>query len=232
MFDADAWQTRRVRLLPHERERLEIFQAAELARRRRGRGLRLSQAEAVALISDEVLEAARDGLGYEQVELRGYEVLGPEDVLDGVPPLVPRIELEPLFADGHRLIVLLDPIGAEEPPPLAEGDGEIPWLESEAVLEIANEGEVPVGLSSHFHLFEANRALRFDRRAAWGMRLALAAGEKVTIEPGATLKVRLASIGGERVVRGHGELLDGPLDRPGALEAALERARERGYRGA
>jgi urease subunit gamma/beta len=58
-------------LLPHEKERLEIFQAAELARRRRGRGLRLSQAEAVALISDEVLEEARDGLDYEAVERRG-----------------------------------------------------------------------------------------------------------------------------------------------------------------
>jgi urease subunit gamma/beta len=223
-----------VRLLPHEKDRLELFQAAELARRRRGRGLRLNQAEAVALIGDEVLEAARDGLAYAAVEQRGYQVLGRADVLDQVPALVPRIELEPLFADGHRLIVLHDPIGREGPPPLhAQGTGEIPWLGEEATrLEIANEGEVPVGLTSHFHLFEANRALRFDRRAAWGMRLALPSGEKVAIEPGETLKVRLLPIAGERVVRGHGELVDGPLDEPGALEAALARARERGYRGA
>jgi urease subunit gamma/beta len=222
-----------VRLLPHEKERLELFLAAELSRRRRRRGLRLSQAEAVALISDEVLEAARDGLGYEQVERCGYEVLGPADVLAEVPALVPRIELEPLFADGHRLIVLLDPIGSEAPPPrLAEDRAEIPWLVDGAPLEIANEGEVPVGLTSHFHVFEANRALRFDRRAAWGMRLALPAGEKVVIEAGETLQVRLTPIAGERVVRGHGGLADGPLDEPGALEAALERARERGYRGA
>jgi urease subunit gamma/beta len=221
-----------VRLLPHEKERLEIFQAAELARRRRGRGLRLGQAEAVALISDEVLEAARDGLDYGAVERRGYEVLGPADVLDEVPGLVARIELEPLFADGHRLIVLRDPIGSDAPPPShAEGEAEIPWLASEATLEIANEGEVPVGLTSHFHLFEANRALDFDRRAAWGMRLALAAGEKVVIEPGHSLEVRLVPIAGERVVRGHSELVDGPLDQPGALDAALQRARERGYRG-
>jgi urease subunit gamma/beta len=223
-----------VRLLPHEKERLEIFQAAELARRRRARGLRLAQAEAVALISDEVLEAARDGLDYAAVERRGYEVLGPADVLDEVPGLVPRIELEPLFADGHRLIVLRDPIGLDGPPPLhAEGAAEIPWLDADTTaLEIANQGEVPVGLTSHFHVFEANRALDFDRRAAWGMRLALAAGEKIVIEPGQTLEVRLLPIAGERVVRGHGELVDGPLDEPGALDAALERARERGYRGA
>lgn len=222
-----------MRLLPHEKERLEIFQAAELARRRRGRGLRLSQAEAVALIADEVLEAARDGLDYAAVERRGYEVLGAADVLEEVPALVPRIELEPLFADGHRLIVLHDPIGRDGPPPLhAEGATEIPWQASEATLAIANEGEVPVGLTSHFHVFEANRALEFDRPAAWGMRLALEASEKVVIEPGQTLEVRLVPIAGERVVRGHGELVDGPLDEPGALDAALERAREKGYRGA
>jgi urease subunit gamma/beta len=223
-----------VRLLPHEKERLEIFQAAELARRRRGRGLRLAQAEAVALIADEVLEAARDGLDYAAVEQRGYEVLGPDDVLEEVPALVARIELEPLFGDGHRLIVLRDPIGRDGPPPLhAEGAAEIPWLDADAAtLEIANRGEVPVGLTSHFHVFEANRALEFDRRAAWGMRLALAPGEKVVIEAGQALEVRLLPIAGERVVRGHGELVDGPLDEPGALNAALERAREKGYRGA
>ncbi len=222
-----------MRLLPHEKERLEIFQAAELARKRRGRGLRLGQAEAVALIADEVLEAARDGLEYAAVEQRGYEVLGTADVLDEVPRLVPRIELEPLFADGHRLIVLRDPIGSDGPPSLhAEGAAEIPWLAEGTALEIANQGEVPVGLTSHFHVFEANRALEFDRRAAWGMRLALDPGEKVLIEPRQTLEVRLVPIAGDRIVRGHGELVDGPLDEPGALEAALDRAKEKGYRGA
>src|SRR5262249_13373693 len=155
------------------------------ARRRQERGLRLGQVEAVALISDEVLEAARDGLDYAAVERRGYEVLGPGDVLDDIPRLVQRIELEPLFADGHRLIVLRAPTGREGPPPLhAQGEREIPWLPDGIALEIVNEGEVPVGLTSHFHVFEANRALHFDRRAAWGMRLALAAGEKIVIEPG------------------------------------------------
>ena len=89
-----------VRLTPRETERLLLFQAAELARRRRGRGLRLNQAEAIALIADEVCEAARDGLGYEAVVAGGYRVLGPADVLDGVPALVPRIEVEALFGDG------------------------------------------------------------------------------------------------------------------------------------
>ena len=81
-------------------------------------------------------------------------------------------------------------------------------------------------------MFEANRRLQFDRRAAWGMRLAVAAGVKIVIEPGQTREVQVVPFGGARVVRGHGGLVDGPLDAPGALEAALALARERGYQGA
>ena len=118
-----------MRLTPREIERLLLFQAAELARRRRGRGLLLNQAEATAVIADEVCEAARDGLAYEAVSARGYEVLGPSDVLDGVAALVPRIEVEALFGDGSRLIVLHDPIGRSEPPPALPAEPPLAWLD-------------------------------------------------------------------------------------------------------
>jgi urease subunit gamma/beta len=221
-----------VRLLPREQNRLQIFAAAELARRRRARGLLLSQAEAIALISDEVMEAARDGLDYAAVEQRGYEVLYPADVLEDVPRLVGRIELEALFADGHRLIVLHNPITNGGPPSLDAGSARPRWLEGGTPLQLANTSNVPIALTSHFHVFEANRRLRLDRRAAWGMRLAVAAGVKVVIEPGQTREVRVVPFGGARIVRGHGGLVDGPLDAPGTLEAALALARERGYQGA
>jgi urease subunit gamma/beta len=221
-----------VRLLPREQNRLQVFAAAELARRRRARGLLLSQAEAVALISDEVMEAARDGLGYTAVEQRGYEILDPADVLEDVPRLVGRIELEALFADGHRLIVLHDPITGDRPPPLDAGSAQPQWLKGGTPLRLANTSDVPIALTSHFHVFEANRRLLLDRRAAWGMRLAVAAGVKVVIEPGQTRDVQVVPFGGARVVRGHGGLVDGPLDAPGALEAALALAQERGYEGA
>jgi len=222
-----------MRLLPNERQRLDLFLAAELARRRRARGLLLSQAEAVALISDEVMEAARDGLDYAAVEQRGYEILYPADVLEDVPRLVGRIELEMLFADGHRLIVLHDPITSGGPPPsLDVGDVQPQWLGGGSPLQLVNTSDVPIAITSHFHVFEANRRLSFDRRAAWGMRLAVAAGVKVVIEPGQTREVRVVPFGGARIVRGHGGLVDGPLDAPGALESALALARERGYEGA
>jgi urease subunit gamma/beta len=218
-----------MRLLPREQDRLLLFLAAELARRRRERGLRLSQAEAAALIADEVCEAARDGLGYEEAVLRGYAALGPEDVLDGAERLLPRVEVEALFADGSRLVVLDDPIAGSAPRELR--DPPVTWLDGPQI-EVVNEGEVPVAVTSHFHLFEANRALRMDRAAAWGMRLAVDAGVKVFFEPGVPRTVHVTPFGGRRVVRGHAGLCDGPLDAPGAREAGLALARERGYRGA
>jgi urease subunit gamma/beta len=217
-----------MRLLPSERDRLELFLAAELARRRRGRGLRLNQAEATALIADETMELARDGLPYAEVERRAYAILGPADVLDGVAELVDRIELEPLFGDGPRLVVLIAPVGRDGPPdPTA--DPPVEWLAAGPALDVENLGPAMVAVTSHFHFFEVNRALRFDRRAAWGMRLAVAPGTKVVFPAGAAREVRLVAFGGARVIRGHGGLVDGRLDDPGALEAALTLARERGY---
>jgi urease subunit gamma/beta len=217
-----------VRLLPSEEDRLALFLAAELARRRRARGLRLSQAEAVALIADETMELARDGLAYHEVERRGYAVLGPGDVQDGVAELVDRIELEPLFADGPRLVVLIEPITRDRPPDLT-GEPELEWLPGEVAVEVENLAAVAIAVTSHFHFFETNRVLRFDRRAAWGMRLAVVPGVKVVFPPGESRAVRLVPFGGARVIRGHGGLVDGCLDEPGALEAALALARAQGY---
>ena len=219
-----------MRLLPREQDRLLLFLAAERARKRRARGLRLNQAEAVALISDEVCEAARDGRSYAEAEAVGYATLGPGDVADGVAELVHRVEVEAVFGDGSRLIVLHDPVSASGPPPHEEA--ELAWLARDVGITVVNEGEVPVGVTSHFHFFEANRALRFERARAWGLRLAIEPGEKVFFDPGEPREVYLVPFGGARVVRGHAGLADGPLDAPGALEAALELARARGYRGA
>jgi urease subunit gamma/beta len=219
-----------MRLLPREQDRLLLFLAAELARKRRARGLRLNQAEAAALIADEVCEAARDGRSYAEAEAVGYDTLGPGDVADGVAELVRRVEVEAVFGDGSRLIVLHDPVTASVPPPSAEA--ELAWLARDVALTVVNEGDVPVGVTSHFHFFEVNRALRFERSRAWGLRLAIEPGEKVFFDPGEPREVYLVPFGGARVIRGHAGLADGPLDAPGAREAALELARERGYRGA
>src|SRR3989442_6790643 len=98
-----------------EEERLLIFTAAELARRHRDHGLRLNGPEAVALICDAMLEAARGGAGYADVERAGREAVAHDEVLPGVAALVQEVRLEVLMDDGVRLIVLLEPLGPAEP---------------------------------------------------------------------------------------------------------------------
>jgi urease beta subunit len=81
-------------------------------------------------------------------------------------------------------------------------------------LEVSNTGDRPIQVGSHFHFFEVNRALAFDRAAAYGMRLNIAAGTAVRFEPGDTREVELVAIGGTRRVYGLNRLVDGPLDKP------------------
>jgi urease subunit beta len=80
-------------------------------------------------------------------------------------------------------------------------------------IEVSNGGDRPVQVGSHFHFFEVNRALRFDRQAAHGMRLNIAAGTAVRFEPGDTKAVELVAIGGTREVYGLNGLVNGPLDK-------------------
>jgi urease subunit gamma/beta len=220
-----------MRLLPQEQDRLLLFLAAELARARRARGLKLNQAEATAIVADGICELARDGLRYAEVVERAYGILGEDDVLDGVRELVRRIEVEAVFRDGRHLVVVEDPLGPAPGEP--DGEPDAPWLEAAtARIAVVNEGAVAIGVTSHIHFFETNPMLHFDRAAAWGMRLAVPARTKVFFAPGQRREVALVPIGGARVVRGHGELVDGPLDAPGARDDALALAREKGYRGA
>jgi urease gamma subunit len=100
-----------MRLTPTELDRLTIFTAAELARRRRAKGWRLTHPEALALICDEMHEAARGGASYEEVVRTARSVLTEDDVLDGVADLVGTVKLECLFGDGTRVLHVERPIG-------------------------------------------------------------------------------------------------------------------------
>ncbi len=100
-----------MRLTPTELDRLTIFTAAELARRRRAKGWKLSHPEALAIICDEMHEAARGGASYEEVERVGQSALTVDDVLDGVPELVGTVKIECLFGDGMRVLHVERPIG-------------------------------------------------------------------------------------------------------------------------
>ena len=87
-----------------------IYVAADLARKRRARGLRLNYPEAVALISEAMMEAARDGTAVTEAAERGAQVLGIEDVMDGIPEMVTLVQVEATFPDGTKLVSCHDPI--------------------------------------------------------------------------------------------------------------------------
>ncbi len=96
-------------------------------------------------------------------------------------------------------------------------------------VHVTNAGDRAIQVGSHYHFFEVNRALRFDRAAAYGMRLDIAAGTAVRFEPGESKPIQLISIGGNRIVRGLNGLTDGPLD--SSRDAAVARLADRGFKG-
>jgi urease subunit gamma/beta len=224
-----------MQLQPREVDRLLLFQAAELARARRARGLLLNAPEAIAIISDAACEAARDGATHGEAIAAACGVLGPDDVLPGVPSLVGHIEVEALFTDGMRLLLLIEPLG----PGPSDGPGSVaaaavaPTRPTDIrTLSVESHADVPIAITSHWHFFEANRLLAFDRGAAWGMRLAIPTGSTIRWGAGERREIELRPFAGHRIAYGFAGLVNGPLDAPGARERALALAAERGYLGA
>lgn len=97
-------------LSPREKDKLLLFTAALLAERRRARGLKLNYPEAVALISAAILEGARDGKTVAQLMAEGTQVLTRDDVMEGVPEMIPDIQVEATFPDGTKLVTVHHPI--------------------------------------------------------------------------------------------------------------------------
>jgi len=97
-------------LSPREQEKLLIFTAAEVARRRRARGLKLNHPEAVALITAEILEGIRDGRSVSDLMAAGLTILGRDDVMEGVPEMIDEVQVEGTFPDGTKLVTVHHPI--------------------------------------------------------------------------------------------------------------------------
>lgn len=223
-----------MRLTPAESDRLQLYLATLLARERRGRGLRLNVPEATALIAHAACEAARDGARVEDAVTAARQVLTAADVLPGVAHLLTEIQVEAVFADGTKLIVITHPIPVDDDPQTAPGavltaPVPAPDYADPVTITVTNTGDVPVSVSSHYHFFEANRVLAFDRAAAYGTRLALPVGSVTVFAPGTPRTVTLTPLGGDRIVIGFAGLVDGPLDTIGAREQALHRAHTNGY---
>jgi urease subunit gamma/beta len=205
-------------LSPREKDKLLVFTAALVAERRKARGLKLNYPEAVAYISAAVLEGARDGKTVAELMSYGAQLLGPDDVMDGIAEMIPEVQIEATFPDGTKLVTIHNPIAPRgtlvpgellvEPGP----DTELNVGRARCTVDVSNTGDRPIQVGSHYHFFEVNPALVFDRDKARGFRLDIPAGTAVRFEPGQSRTVELVAYAGERRVYGFRGQIMGELD--------------------
>jgi len=173
----------------------------------------------------------------------GSTVLTQDDVLPGVAEMLPMLQVEGSFPDGTKLVTIHQPIRPGKLAPTAgdvvpgeilaaEGTIELNVNRQTAVVKAMNTGDRPIQIGSHFHFFEVNKALRFDRAAAFGMRLDIPAGTAVRFEPGDEKEVNLVAFGGTQEIFGMNGLTNGAVSDPDVRQAAIERATANGFQGA
>ena len=210
-------------LTPREKDKLLLFTAALLAERRKAKGLKLNYPEAMAYISGAILEGAREGRSVAELMDYGRTLLSADDVMEGVPEMIHEVQVEASFPDGTKLVTVHDPIlpatgraAAQSIPPgvmvAAEGNIELNAGRETRTLSVANTGDRPIQVGSHYHFYETNPALAFDREQARGFRLNIPAGTAVRFEPGQTRQVELVAYAGERKVYGFNAQVMGSLE--------------------
>jgi urease subunit gamma/beta len=206
-----------MQLTPREKDKLLVAMAAMVARKRLERGVKLNYPEAIALITDYVVEGARDGRSVAELMEAGAHVLTADEVMPGIAEMIHDIQVEATFPDGTKLVTVHHPIrgaaSADVPGEVTTPEGEIVFNEGAVrlTLEVANTGDRPIQVGSHYHFFETNPALRFEREKARGMRLDIAPGTAVRFEPGATREVSLVPLTGKREVYGFRQDVMGKL---------------------
>jgi urease subunit gamma/beta len=211
-------------LTPREKDKLLIAMAAEVARKRLKRGVKLNHPEAIALITDFVVEGARDGKTVAQLMRDGAKVLKAGQVMEGVAEMIHDVQVEATFPDGTKLVTVHNPIRAKagkagkgKPKPVPgeiitrKGDIELNAGRATVTLKVANTGDRPIQVGSHYHFFETNPALKFEREKARGMRLAIPSGTAVRFEPGQKREVTLVALAGKREVYGFRQDVMGKL---------------------
>ena len=195
-------------LTPREKDKLLISLAAMVARRRLERGVKLNYPEAIALITDFVIEGARDGRTVAEMMEAGAHVVTADMVMSGIAAMIRDVQVEATFPDGTKLVTVHEPIrGASHalmPGEVVTPEGDIVMNEGRetVAITVANSGDRPIQVGSHYHFAETNAALKFDRRKAKGMRLDIVSGTAVRFEPGQTRDVRLVALSGKREVHG------------------------------
>lgn len=224
-----------MRLSPREIEKLLLHYAGELAQKRRLRGVKLNAIESIALISMEIMELAREGR-HSVAELmeHGRTILNATECLDGVASLVQEVQVEATFPDGTKLITIHNPIQGDGMTMIAgeirtqDGEIELNANTDKTTLTVHNTGDRPIQVGSHFHFFEVNKALVFEREQAFGKRLDIASGTSVRFEPGDSKTITLVAFGGARNIMGFNDLTNGLINKA-TQNKALKHAQTKGF---
>ena len=214
-------------LTPREKDKLMIFTAALLAKKRKDRGVKLNYPEAIAYISAEILEGARDGKTVAEMMEYGRQLLTINDVMDGVSEMISDIQVEATFPDGTKLVTVHNPIqqtkstydGASLKDLIIPGEIivdlsreiEININRERIRVVVSNHGDRPIQVGSHYHFFETNSALSFERDKTKGFRLNIPSGTAVRFEPGQEREVELVKYDGKNEIYGFNAKVMGPL---------------------
>jgi urease subunit gamma/beta len=209
-------------LTPREKDKLLLFTAALLAERRKDKGLKLNYPEAVAYITGAVLEGAREGMTVAQLMDHGRTLLTTSDVMEGVAEMIHDVQVEATFPDGTKLVTVHSPImpvegqseNAIKPGEVITeaGEREINKDRESITVSVANIGDRPIQVGSHYHFYETNKGLQFEREKTKGFRLDIPAGTAVRFEPGQTREVVLVKIAGDEKIYGFNGLVMGTLE--------------------
>lgn len=215
-------------LTNREQEKLMIYLASKLAWERKEKGLQLNLPEATAIISSFILEGAREGKSVAQLMVESTQVLTADDVLPGVASMMSMVQTEATFLDGTKLVTVHNPISITKEEFVAgeylidDGEIELNSDKKSICLEVKNDGDRPIQVGSHYHFFETNAGLNFDRELAYGKRLDIPAGTSVRFEPGSAKEIHLVEFSGKRYISGFNGLVEGYLDDEQTKQKAFE----------
>lgn len=209
-------------LTPREKDKLLLFSAALLAERRKDKGLLLNYPEAIAYISFLIIEGAREGKTVAELMHYGTTILTEDEVMEGVSSMIDEIQVEATFPDGTKLVTVHHPIqpGKKTPKEVLIPGEILASLSDEIELNLGrkrikvtvkNSGDRPIQVGSHYHFYETNQALTFERNKTKGFRLNIPAGTAVRFEPEQEREVELVQYDGEQNIYGFNEKIQGKL---------------------
>lgn len=205
-------------LTHQEKEKMLLLFAAIIAKNRKEKGLKLSYPEAIAYLSGHIIEGAREGKTVQQLIDECNQLLTSEDVMPGVPELIEQVQVEAMFVDGTKLVSLNNPIPyttSNHPIPgaydFASDDIVLSEGRKRIRITVTNTADRPVQVGSHFHFYEANPALSFDREQTKGYHLDIASGLSVRFMPGIEETIDLVEYGGDKIIHGFTGKINGSI---------------------